>query len=801
MKIGKSVHYCSRFFMLLTVLMILTMLIPRVSVASSTKPDILSVEADISETTFTGTTVRWTCAAEGSGTLEYAWYVYHDGERVHVEWYRSQNYLDYKYTQPGTYYVRVFVRSMPDDVRVGLSSAALVVEPPPPPAILSVQANMPGPVQKGATVRWTCAADGPGTLEYAWYVYLDGERVHVEWYQSQNYLDFYFDKPGTYHVKVFVRSMPDDVRVGLSSAALVVEPPPPPAILSVQANKPGPLQKGATVRWSCAAEGPGTLEYAWYVYLDGERVHVEWYRSQNYLDFRFDKPGTYYVTVFVRSMPDDVRVGLNSAALIVEPPPPPEILSVQANKPGLLQKGATVRWSCAAEGPGTLEYAWYVYLDGERVHVEWYRSQNYLDFRLDKPGTYHVRAFVRSMPDDVRVGRNSAVIVVEGNELIEYTQYDWGFEWVLDKQMSVKPQTDTYRNLPAYVHSLVLSGVVDRGVIKYDRVRIRTSPWFGDNIYATVDTGTTVIVLDQVQGAEYEGSAIWYKIRYDNKTLYVHSHLVEISRAGIVGGSGANARETASLNAHIYTTYKSGTELAILGEVTGDTWNGSSKWYKIKLTGTWLNAMREDVRYYLDPNKNDRFQHLVLTTSSGVSVSQLNNLLSGKGILQGKGELFIEAGQTHAINEIYLVAHALHETGNGCSDLANGVEVGRNSSGDLELVTDSNRSRLTEIKTVYNMFGIGAADSNPKELGAFYAYDKGWFTPRDAIIGGAEFIGQGYLHSGQNTLYKMRWNPANPGTHQYATDIGWAVKQISRIKQLYEQLENPLLHFEIPVYK
>ena len=55
--------------MLLTVLMILTMLIPRVSVASSTKPDILSVEADISETTFTGTTVRWNCAAEGSGYI------------------------------------------------------------------------------------------------------------------------------------------------------------------------------------------------------------------------------------------------------------------------------------------------------------------------------------------------------------------------------------------------------------------------------------------------------------------------------------------------------------------------------------------------------------------------------------------------------------------------------------------------------------------------------------------------------------------------------------------------------------
>ncbi len=323
-----------------------------------------------------------------------------------------------------------------------------------------------------------------------------------------------------------------------------------------------------------------------------------------------------------------------------------------------------------------------------------------------------------------------------------------------------------------------------------------------DNIYAYVNKGTIVTVLDQVQGAAYEGSTIWYKILYNNQSLYVHSSLVDISsRTGIVGSSGANARETASVNAHIYTTYSSGTELVILGEVIGDSWNGSNKWYKVKLTGTWLNARREDVRYYLDPNNNDRFQHLVLTTSTGVSASQLNNLLAGKGILQGKGALFIEAGQKHAVNEIYLVAHALHETGNGTSALANGVEVGRNSSGNLELVTDLNRSQLTGIRTVYNMFGIGAADSEPKKLGAFYAYEKGWFTPRDAIIGGAEFIGIGYLHNGQDTLYKMRWNPANPGTHQYATDMGWAVKQISRIKQLYEQLENPILHFDIPVYK
>src|SRR5699024_11256103 len=59
---------------------------------------------------------------------------------------------------------------------------------------------------------------------------------------------------------------------------------------------------------------------------------------------------------------------------------------------------------------------------------------------------------------------------------------------------------------------------------------------------------------------------------------------------------------------------------------------------------------------------------------------------------------------------------------------------------------------------------------------------EGWFTPQDAIVGGAEFIGEKYISVGQDTLYKMRWNPANPATHQYATDAGWAVKQTGNIR-------------------
>ncbi|MCL6615621.1 MAG: glucosaminidase domain-containing protein, partial [Anoxybacillus ayderensis] len=138
-----------------------------------------------------------------------------------------------------------------------------------------------------------------------------------------------------------------------------------------------------------------------------------------------------------------------------------------------------------------------------------------------------------------------------------------------------------------------------------------------------------------------------------------------------------------------------------------------------------------------------------------------------------------------------LISHALLETGNGTSALATGVVV---SQVDGQPV---------EPKTVYNMYGIAAYDSCPITCGAEYAYKQGWFTPEAAIIGGAQYIASKYINNPtykQDTLYKMRWNPDNPGTHQYATDIGWAVKQVTNIKRLYDLLDRYTLIFDIPVY-
>jgi len=206
----------------------------------------------------------------------------------------------------------------------------------------------------------------------------------------------------------------------------------------------------------------------------------------------------------------------------------------------------------------------------------------------------------------------------------------------------------------------------------------------------------------------------------------------------------------------------------------------------------WRSATTSQIEYYLDPlnfgvSSDTYLQFLILSNPAGTNATELNNrILYGKGVLAGKGSSYIKAAQTYHINEIYLISHSLLETGNGTSNLATGIKVNG--------------------VTVYNVYGVGAYDSNPDYYGAQFAYEQGWTTVEKAIIGGAQFAAEKYIHAGQDTLYKMRWNPEAMDTygyasHQYATDIGWAVKQTTRMAQMLSTLTQFTLLYDIPVYK
>lgn len=208
---------------------------------------------------------------------------------------------------------------------------------------------------------------------------------------------------------------------------------------------------------------------------------------------------------------------------------------------------------------------------------------------------------------------------------------------------------------------------------------------------------------------------------------------------------------------------------------------------KIWRNGGMSYATESETAEYMNPNSfyTDayKYQFLDLSKPNNVSEETLNNYLADKGVMKGMGAAFIEAAKEHNVSEVYLVAHACLESGNGTSQLATGVEVNGT--------------------TVYNLFGIGAYDANPVGNGSQRAYSQGWTSVESAIKGGAKWISENYVNSPdgrQNTLYKMLWNPENPGTHQYATDIGWAVKQAVSIEKIFSSFTDATLSFDVPVY-
>ena len=208
---------------------------------------------------------------------------------------------------------------------------------------------------------------------------------------------------------------------------------------------------------------------------------------------------------------------------------------------------------------------------------------------------------------------------------------------------------------------------------------------------------------------------------------------------------------------------------------------------KIWRNGGMSYATESETAEYMNPNSfyTDayKYQFLDLSKPNNVSEETLNNYLADKGVMKGMGAAFIEAAKEYNVSEVYLVAHACLESGNGTSQLATGVEVNGT--------------------TVYNLFGIGAYDANPVGNGSQRAYSQGWTRVEAAIKGGAKWISENYVNSSdgrQNTLYKMLWNPENPGTHQYATDIGWAVKQAVSIEKIFSSFTDATLSFDVPVY-
>lgn len=226
----------------------------------------------------------------------------------------------------------------------------------------------------------------------------------------------------------------------------------------------------------------------------------------------------------------------------------------------------------------------------------------------------------------------------------------------------------------------------------------------------------------------------------------------------------------------------------------------------------WYCANSETVAYYMDPrnfiNKMNIFMFLNLGYKESETADVIQKVLDGT-FMSGNApvdnrryaELFFEGGRNNRISGLYLAVLARLEQGTNGSAATSGASFsynGRTYSG------------------LYNYFNIGAvSDAENWKLGLIYAnggvngtetsYNRPWNSPSRAINGGAEWIAEGYISDGQDTMYLMKFNVTPVGTysHQYMTNIrGVYIKSESMFFTYYDtgNLARDLT-FSIPVYE
>lgn len=385
------------------------------------------------------------------------------------------------------------------------------------------------------------------------------------------------------------------------------------------------------------------------------------------------------------------------------------------------------------------------------------------------------------------------------------------------------------------------------GYITHDSLRVRTTPTTvsSENILKHNDTtinlhtNDPVTIIEKVNSLGDDNYPTWYKIKftYSGKsyegyvpTNYVKEKVTDTSGIVLDGVPELYKDYIKELMAEHpdwkFVFYDTGIEWSNLftKDAQGyigrslienvfpisyrSTESGAYNWRTDKFiaqdAGRWYQANTQTIEYYMDPRNfmNDEsifmFESLKYDekahTIEGVESILKGSFMADKTIVNLSGEevsyaqAYIDAAVASGVSPYHLAARTLQEVGKtGTSGSVNG------SSG------------------YYNYYNIGASSSgDPVANGLKYAattdekYNLPWNTPYKAIVGGAKWIGTGYIDKEQDTLYYQKFNVVRKvWTHQYMTNIMAPSQESKTIYKSYNELkilDAPYV-FVIPYYK
>ncbi|MCI8670130.1 MAG: hypothetical protein HFI34_11540 [Lachnospiraceae bacterium] len=406
-----------------------------------------------------------------------------------------------------------------------------------------------------------------------------------------------------------------------------------------------------------------------------------------------------------------------------------------------------------------------------------------------------------------------------------------------------------YYNIMAYTEK--------NGTVNGTYVNIRTSAGTAGNSnkltyngnYVQLNIGDSVRIIDETHAAD---GALWYKIKFSytggvELTGFVHGNYVDVENTSYEpDGDFENY-----LNAQGFPeSYKSGLRMlhakypkwvfvadhldyewaevirneSLVGRNlvwynSISSWKslapGSYNWDKGTWNtfdgSSWVSASEELISYSMDPrnflDERTIFMFELLSFNAGIHKEEnVESLLNGTFMGHAEAETgktyartFMEAAAQSGVSPYHLASRVIQEVG---------------TSGTTGGVTGNYRPATGNVYTgLYNFYNIGAYAADGRgavENGLIYASRsdpmnlRPWNTKYKAIVGGAIFIGSGYINIGQDTLYYEKFDMiGDPYTHQYMSNIQAPKSEAVKMSNAYtETMKQTIpLVFKIPVYK
>jgi len=217
--------------------------------------------------------------------------------------------------------------------------------------------------------------------------------------------------------------------------------------------------------------------------------------------------------------------------------------------------------------------------------------------------------------------------------------------------------------------------------------------------------------------------------------------------------------------------------------------------------GNWVCVSSEAIAYMMDPRNSlyyeDLFQFLELSNDSTVTYNSniikniLKNTFLDDGHLDAYITTIINRSKEKNVNPYYIAGKIIQEQGT--------------RGGSTFKMKYTENDKITYYYNIFNINATGATTSAIVNNALNWARDKGWDTIEKCLIGGIDFISNGYISVGQDTMYFEKFDVIADTfyTHQYAQDVMYAQNQGEKLRKILEGINATEYEytFVIPLYE